>query len=81
MIADPALDLQGDALLLAVIEREGDLPRAFVALCACARPGDLAGDTFERALERAVRRLMTRTAPRLIGPAGPVIDREEVIDV
>lgn len=81
MIADPAADLQGDALLLAVIEREGDLTRAFVALCACARPDDLTGETFERALARAVRRLMARTAPRLIGPAGPVIDLREAADV
>jgi len=60
-MTDPETDLQADALLLAVIEREGgDLHAAFAVLCARVSPGDLACETFERALGRAVRALFVQ---------------------
>ena len=60
-----ALDLQADALLLALVEQNGgDLRAAFVVLCARVALADLNGEPFEAALGRAVADLLARPGAR-----------------
>lgn len=67
-----AIDLQADALLLALTEQHGgDLHAAFALLCARVTPDDIIGEPFEAALARAVRACFHRR-PSLARPVPPV---------
>lgn len=71
-MSQPPVDIQAEALLLAVVECSGgDLRRAFAVLCARVSLEDVVGETFEQAIGRAVGAYFRRPALALRAPPQP----------
>lgn len=67
-----AVDAQATALLLVLIEQNGgDIRAAFRVLCTRVTTEEVAGESFERALARAVGSYFSRPALALAGLRAP----------